>query len=380
MPAPSNEHPILILGAGINGAAAARELALCGLPVVVVDKNDLAFGATGYSSRLIHGGLRYLEYREFGLVRESLSERARLLETAPHLVRPLRLFIPAKSRFGGLLQSAGKFLGLPLGGKSPQPRGSELVRMGLLFYDLLSWGSLTGGLAPRSAHDREDPVAPHLQPSAGSYLLSYSDAQISFPERMVVELLLDAQALAAERGNRFELHTYTVARLEGAEAVLRSQKSETTLTPSLIINATGAWVDETLARLPASSSRLMGGTKGSHFLTWNRDLVAALGGQAIYAEAADGRPVFVLPFGEGTLVGTTDLPYQGNPADAVATEEELGYLLNLVNGWWPALSSPGPILPPTTAACGRCPMLRRTPRLESLGGINWFGISRPPCR
>src|SRR3954447_5031052 len=109
-----NERPILILGGGINGAAAARELVLNGTSVWLVDTADLAFGATAYSSRLIHGGLRYLEFREFSLVRESLDERAGLLRLAPLLVKPLRLFIPVRNRWGGLVQSAAKFLGVPI--------------------------------------------------------------------------------------------------------------------------------------------------------------------------------------------------------------------------------------------------------------------------
>src|SRR5436305_7988645 len=106
--------PVLILGGGINGAAVARELVLNGIPVWLVDSADLAYGATAYSSRLIHGGLRYLEFGEFSLVKESLNERARLLRLAPHLVKPLRLFIPVRNQWGGLVQSARKFLGLPL--------------------------------------------------------------------------------------------------------------------------------------------------------------------------------------------------------------------------------------------------------------------------
>src|SRR5262245_507606 len=103
-------QPVLILGAGINGAALARELVLNGVPVWVVDTADIASGATAYSSRLIHGGLRYLEYGEFDLVRESLAERTRLLRLAPQYVRPLRLFIPIENRFGGLWKSARRFL------------------------------------------------------------------------------------------------------------------------------------------------------------------------------------------------------------------------------------------------------------------------------
>src|SRR5688572_6472539 len=144
-----NERPVLILGGGINGAAAARELALCGIPIWLVDTADLAFGATAYSSRLIHGGLRYLEFAEFPLVKESLDERARLLRLAPHLVKPLRLFIPVRSSWGGLTQAAGKFLGLPLGSKKAVHRGLRVVQVGLWLYDRYS---KYGGLPPRSLH------------------------------------------------------------------------------------------------------------------------------------------------------------------------------------------------------------------------------------
>src|SRR4051812_37160162 len=111
------DKPIVILGGGINGAAAARELVWTGSSVWLVDTADLAFGATAYSSRLIHGGLRSLEFGNFALVKESLDERARLLRLAPHLVKPLRLFIPVRNRWGGLVQAAGKFLGVPIGRK-----------------------------------------------------------------------------------------------------------------------------------------------------------------------------------------------------------------------------------------------------------------------
>jgi glycerol-3-phosphate dehydrogenase len=120
-----SDRPILILGGGINGAAVARELALNGASVWLVDTADLAYGATAYSSRLIHGGLRYLEFAEFSLVKESLTERARLLKLAPHLVKPLRLFIPVRNSWGGLAQAAGKFLGLPLKSKKTVHRGSD---------------------------------------------------------------------------------------------------------------------------------------------------------------------------------------------------------------------------------------------------------------
>jgi glycerol-3-phosphate dehydrogenase len=109
-----------------------------------------------------------------------------------------------------------------------------------------------------------------------------------------------------------------------------------TVEPAAIVNATGAWVDQALASLPVPSRRLMGGTKGSHFVTYHPPLAELLGGHGVYTEARDGRPVFVLPFGKGTLVGTTDIPFEGDPASVVATEQELEYLLAVVRDIFPS--------------------------------------------
>src|SRR5437016_3816277 len=152
-----NLRPVLILGGGINGAAVARELVLNGVPVWLIDSADLASGATAYSSRLIHGGLRYLEFGEFSLVKESLDERARLLRLAPHLVRPLRLFIPVRNSWGGFAQAAGKFLGLPIGSKKTVHRGLRVVQVGLWLYDRYARDR---SLPPRSLHRVGDEGVP----------------------------------------------------------------------------------------------------------------------------------------------------------------------------------------------------------------------------
>src|SRR5881394_2317249 len=132
------QRPVLILGGGINGAAAARELVLNGHSVWLVDSADLAFGATAYSSRLIHGALRYLEFDEFSLVQQSLDESARLLRLAPHLVKPLRLFIPVQNKWGGFLQAGLKFFNLLPKGTKPVHRGLRVVQAGLALYDWYS--------------------------------------------------------------------------------------------------------------------------------------------------------------------------------------------------------------------------------------------------
>ncbi|MBC7852376.1 MAG: FAD-dependent oxidoreductase, partial [Pirellulaceae bacterium] len=340
MPEPplSLDRPILILGGGINGAAAARELTLNGFSVVLVDQADLASGATAYSSRLIHGGLRYLEYGELSLVRESLAERTRLLQLAPDFVRPLRLFIPVKNQLGGLWRSATKFLGMRGGGK-PEPRGLTLVRTGLWMYDTYAQDKT---LPLRSIHKLGEAGVPPVDANAAAWLAAYSDAQIPFPERFVVALLRDAQKAADENGCTLRVMTYHRAWLDDGiihiAPVTQSIKEPPVLSfqPAAIINATGVWVDETLQRLPVTSRRLMGGSKGSHFFTWHPQLKEMLGGNGIYTEAADGRPVFLLPLAEGTLVGTTDASFSGDPATAMATDEELDYLVAVVRGIFPA--------------------------------------------
>lgn len=347
-------RPVLILGAGINGCAIARELLLNDVPVCLVDTGDIASGTTAYSSRLIHGGLRYLEYGEFDLVRESLAERSRLLRLAPQLVRPLRLFIPVRNRFGGLLTSVRRFLrleGKQKPGLSKKPgysgesddsaapsRGVWLARMGLWMYDAYA---RTPNWPRHRVHRVGDADTPPVDPARYRWLCSYSDAQIAFPERFVFALVEDARRIADEQKVSFQLLTYHQATLDGTTAVIHPcaavsrtlgmSEPLTQFEPSAIINATGAWVDLTLQQLHVSSQRLMGGTKGSHFFTTSAQLREQLNGRAIYGEADDGRPVFILPLAAGTLVGTTDIAFEGDPADAVATQDELDYLLGVVN-------------------------------------------------
>lgn len=331
---------VLVLGAGINGCALARELVLNGVGVTLVDTADIASGATAYSSRLIHGGLRYLEYGEFALVRESLAERTRLLRLAPQFVRPLQLFIPVENRFGGVLQSAARFLGLERWlppGAEHQPRGAWLVRAGLWFYDTYARDPT---LPRRAAHQLGAPSTPPVNEAKYIGLCSYFDAQVRYPERFTVALLEDARALAAEQGVPFDVLCYHEARLDGrCVAIDPVDDGPATTTrsfePAAIVNATGAWVDLTLRRLHVQAPTLMGGTKGSHFVTHHEGLRHTLAGRGIYAEAPDGRPVFVLPLGDAVLVGTTDEPFAGDPADAVCSSRELDYLLATVNEIFP---------------------------------------------
>ncbi len=338
--------PVLVIGAGINGAAIARELLLNGIPVCLVDNADIAGGATAASTRLVHGGLRYLEYADFALVREALVERARLLQLAPHFVRPLQFFIPIQRRISGVFPAAARFLRSRLAAKlPPRSRGMWLVRVGLHWYDTLAKHDR---LPKHQVHSVGQPGTPAVNRTRYRWLCSYYDAQMAFPERFTIALLHDARQIAAEKGIEFRVLTYHQASLDGQEvsivpvdvpnapqqATVASSPPQM-LQPSAIVNATGAWVDRTLHQMDVQSRRLMGGTKGSHFLTRNRALRNAIGQAAIYAEAADMRPVFLIPLGQFVLVGTTDIPIEGDPRNAITVPTELQYLLDAVHGVFP---------------------------------------------
>ncbi len=343
----SSQKPVLILGAGVNGACTARELALNGVPVWIVDKFDITFGATAKSSRLIHGGLRYLEYGDTALVHESLDERARLLKLAPQYVKPVKLYIPVRRRFGGLLSAGLKFTRLTrtgFGAKAAKvlggERGLETVRMGLRMYDFLSRG---GGL-PSHSVVRVGEAGPKVDASRFHWLAAYYDAQMLWPERFTLAVLEDARRAADEKGVEFRVLTHHRAKLVNGVVELRptdpapgSAVETLKLTPSTIVNATGAWGDHTLKDLPAPTKRLFGGTKGSHIFTHQPALVQALNGEAVYAEADDGRLVFILPFEDSVLIGTTDERFETTPDQAVTTQQEIEYLVEMVNDVFPGV-------------------------------------------
>ena len=344
-----DERPhVLVVGAGINGAAVARELVLNGVSVTIVDANDVAFGATSRSSRLIHGGLRYLERGDVRLVFESLSERAVLLRTAPQFVRPLRLQIPVRRRFGGLAWGLLTLLGYERSwiGKAwlrccprAKERGLWLIRTGLSFYEWLAATSASQATPPHTVTAVKESETQKFESSI-RWLCEYSDAQISFPERFVVTMLADALRVAQRNGLTCEVLTHTIAQFDGSRVWLHDRLGNSpskSVIPTIVINATGAWGDATLADWNVGSRKLFGGTKGSHFVTSKPELREAIGVNGVYAEAPDGRLVFVLPFGDKqTLVGTTDEPFDARPDTAIAEPREVEYLIQLVNAVVPS--------------------------------------------
>lgn len=300
---------LIIIGAGINGAGIARDAAMRGLTVLLVDKGDMGGGTSSYSTRLIHGGLRYLEHGEFGLVRESLNERECLLRTAPHLVRPLRMLLPVYKN---------------------SRRGLWTIRAGMLAYDALSLGKSVPNHRILSRADALREV-PALNGEGLVGAASYFDAQVEFAERLVLENVLSARRHAAS--------VVTYARVEkllvengrvGAVELKHSLTGEReTVRGDVVINAAGPWVDHLLANNHKNPTRLLGGTKGSHIVVGP---FAGGPATALYLEAeTDGRPFFIIPWNRNYLIGTTDIRFDGSPDDAHISDEEVEYLLRETN-------------------------------------------------
>ncbi len=302
-----SEFDVIIIGAGINGAGIARDAAMRGLKVLLVDKGDLGGGTSAWSTRLIHGGLRYLEFGELGLVRESLRERETLLRIAPHLVRPLRILLPIYE---------------------DSRRGLWTIRAGMWAYDLLSFDkSLPRHRSLSSRQALQEVPLLKLQGLQGAAV--YYDAQVEFAERLVLENALSAVEAGAtlltySRVTNFDTESGAIS---GVKLTNETNGDTQHAKARMIINAAGPWVDEVLGT--ASTNRLIGGTKGSHIIV---GLFAHAPATAIYVEAeADGRPFFIIPWENKYLIGTTDIRFDGNPDYVSIDNTEIDYLLQETN-------------------------------------------------
>ncbi len=298
---------LLVVGGGINGAAIARDAALRGLSVCLVERHDWGWGTSAKSSKLAHGGLRYLEMFEFGLVHEALQDRERWLRDAPHLVRPLRFVYPIY----------------------PHVAARRAVRAGLLLYDVLSHGKSVPGRQyfPRHAVQR---MAPGLNAEGLTGGATFYDAQVEHVERLVLEMVLDARAHGAvclTRTSVVELlreggrATGARVRLPGGEATVRAQA---------VVNATGCWVDDTLGQLALGKPPKVRKTKGVHLV------VPRFTDDALIVKAAsDGRTFFILPWKRHCVIGTTDTDYEGDAGDAAADADDVAYLLDEAARYFP---------------------------------------------
>jgi glycerol-3-phosphate dehydrogenase len=308
------EFDVIIIGAGINGAAIGRDAAMRGLRVLVADKADVGGGTTSWSTRLIHGGLRYLEHFEVSLVRESLHERNVLLRTAPHLVRPLHFLLPAYAE----------------GAHRP-----GIIRLGMLAYEVLSAGDRSTGHHQMLSAEETLRLAPGLDPDGLTGSALYYDAQAVYPERLCLENALSARehgalVLTYRRAESFEVSGDRVTAVR-----LRAERTgqATRVAAAVVVNAAGPWADEVLAGLPGERPRLIGGTKGSHLIV--RPFPGAPQA-AVYTEAVDNRPYFIVPWAGNYLIGTTDERFDGSPDRVVASAEEVDYLIESTNQVLPA--------------------------------------------
>lgn len=308
----SRQFDILVVGGGAMGAAAARDAALRGLSVALVEQDDFAQGTTSRSTRLIHGGLRYLAQREFGLVRENLREREILLRTAPHLVRPLPVYVPLYR---------------------PSVRRRAELRAGMLLYDLLSRRK---SLPRRKwiSRERLQALEPGLATDGLRGAWRFYDAQCALVERLVVENVVDAKRSGAAILN----HAKATRWLRDGEAVtgasLRDELSGRTVDvrARATINATGAWLDLNTRDVRREARPLLRLTKGVHLVT------PPASRHAFLHFHVDGRPIFVLPWLESSLVGTTDTDFAGDPSDARPTEADVSYLVNAASRIFPTAS------------------------------------------
>jgi len=327
------EASVLIVGGGINGIGTFRDLALNGVDVLLVERNDFCSGASAASSHMAHGGIRYLENGEFRLVREAVQERNRMLQNAPHLVKPLPTTIPIFRRFSGLLNAPLKFFGIL---DKPTERGSLVIKLGLMLYD--AYTSVQGGKRAVPRHkfysrkqslQKWNQLSPEIVNTA-----VYYDGAILHPERIGIELLLDAEA---ESQTARALNYMSMVGGNEDTIILRDELTDDTydVRPKLVINAAGPWIDLTNRKL-GMSTRFIGGTKGSHIVIKHDALRQAIGDHEFFFENSDGRIVLIFPLFDRILIGTSDIPVD-QPDDGHVTNDEINYFLDLVHRIFPSL-------------------------------------------
>lgn len=294
---------LLVIGGGINGVGIARDAAGRGLSVLLCERDDLAIGTSSRSGKLIHGGLRYLEYREFRLVREALIEREVLLRAAPHIIWPMRFVLP----------------------HSPEQRPAWLIRLGLFLYDHLGGRKILP--ATRALDLGRDPAGKPIKEGYRK-AFEYSDCWVD-DARLVVLNALDAAARGAEILTRTAArHARRTGDLWEVELEDRRSGQRRSVRARCLVNAAGPWVEEMLGAIEgAESRRRVRLVKGSHIVTrrfWQ-------GEQAYLLQNSDKRVIFVNPYeGDLALIGTTDIPVEGDPGEARIDTAEIDYLLGVV--------------------------------------------------
>lgn len=324
-----SHYSVLIIGAGINGCGTFRDLCLQGVDCLLIDRVDVCSGASAAPSRLIHGGIKYLETNEFRLVRESAMERNRLLNNAPHYVKALEVVFPVNSWFAGLKDAVLGYLGFKARIKE---RGALLIEIGLRIYDF--YNRKVKALPDHRFFGRNKlreqfPAVTKNAVAAGLYY----EGRVTHAERLGLELVLDGLAAQPQSS----LRTYTEVQgqpQQGAFTLKDLITGETTqITADVLINASGAWIDKVNDGL-GISSRYMGGSRGAHLIVKHQGLLQATQGRMMYFGCRDGRFNLLYPFFGNVLVGSTDLA-QKDPDLAHCSAEETDYLLSVVSEIFP---------------------------------------------
>ena len=326
-----SHYSVLIIGAGINGCGTFRDLCLQGIDCLLIDRGDICGGASAAPSRLIHGGIKYLETNEFRLVRESAMERNRLLRNAPHYVKALEVVFPSKFWFAGLLDAVLGYVGFKARIKE---RGALLVEIGLLIYDF--YNRKVRALPDHRFYSKtrlrqEFPEVTRDAVAAGTYY----EGRVTHAERLGLELVLDG--LAANSASALCTYNQVIGQPKGQQLTLNDLITGETreVTADVIINAGGAWIDKVNEGL-GIASHYMGGSKGSHLIVNHQGLVDALRGRMMYFGCKDGRFNLIYPFFGHALIGSTDLAIE-NADEARCTVEETDYLLGIVSEIFPKI-------------------------------------------
>lgn len=300
---------LVVVGAGINGLGIARDAAQRGLSVVVLEQEDICSGVSAWSGRLAHGGLRYLEHRDFALVRESLRERERMIQLAPHLVKPLRLLMPLYAH---------------------NRRPAWLIRLGMIIYDILSFDKRTGGHEVLNTEATKRRF-PGIATGGLGGATVFTEGQVEYAERLCVELAVAAAADGAEI--RLQARVEEPVLDNGKVAGVRYRDLATgklhEVRAPVVLNVAGPWIDRIFQRGAPAQPRLNGGTKGSHLIV---DPFPGAPKDVFYYESkTDGRLVLVIPWMGRYMIGTTDIRFDDDPGDARCSASEMNYLLNEVN-------------------------------------------------
>ncbi len=318
---------LIVVGAGINGAGIARDAAMRGLKVLLLDKGDISDGTTQWSTRLIHGGLRYLEHYEVHLVRESLAEREKLLKIAPHLVKPLRFVVPIYER---------------------SKRGPGMIRLGMIGYDILSFDK---SVPNHKMLSREETMQryPGLNPEGLLGAATYYDGQVEYAERVAVENAMSAREHGAVVLTHAEVRRLLfedagnggLPRAAGVEFEDTLNGGVYKASAPVTVNVAGPWVDRVLSGAGSfgiddapegetgEREQMIGGTKGSHLVV---DPFPGAPQDALYVEARlDGRPYFIVPWNGRYLIGTTDFRYKEDLDRVSADDDEIDYLIDETN-------------------------------------------------